>query len=122
MPLGVLLHDENKLDEMGKILDYYMKLVPALRCEQHVSLPNGGVIDTDNTQFFSILFGGDQLTVARICGTQALRDTHDSVVDRCEGIIPVVEDWHSCMILMKVCEAIFVQLLSKSLWLLLCIR
>ena len=109
------MHDENKLDEMGKILDYYMKLVPALRCEQHVSLPNGGVIDTDNTQFFSILFGGDQLTVARIRSTQALRDTHDSAVDCCEGIISVIEDWHSRMTLMKVCEAIFVKLLSKSL-------
>lgn len=101
------MHNENKLDEMGKILDFYMKLVPTLKCEQHVSLPNGGVLDTDNTQFFSILFGGDQLTAARIRGTQALRDTHDSAVDRCEGIIPVVEDWHSRMTLMKVCAPLF---------------
>lgn len=71
---------------MGNLLDFYMKFVPTLRCEQHVSLPNGSVIDTDNTQFFSTLFGGDQLTVARIRGTQALRDTHDSAIDCCEAL------------------------------------
>ena len=89
---------------MGKILDYYMKLVPTLKAEQCVSLPNGSVVNTDNTQFFSILFGGDQLTVARMRGTQALRDTHDTAVDRCEGITPVIEDWHARMALLKVCE------------------
>lgn len=102
VPLGVLLHDENKLDEMGKILDHYMKLVPTLKAEQHVSQSNGQVIDVDNTKFFSIHFGGDQLTVARIRGTQTLRDTHDTAIDRCEGITPVIEDWHARMALMKV--------------------
>ena len=102
VPLGVLLHDENKLDEMGKILDHYMTLVPTLKSAQRIGLPNGTVIDIDNTQFFSVLFGGDQLTVARIRGVQALRDTHDSPVDCCAGVIPVVEDWHARMALMKV--------------------
>ena len=36
----MLLYDENKLDEMGKILEHYMTLVPTLNAEQHVSLPN----------------------------------------------------------------------------------
>ena len=102
IPLGVLLHNENKLDEMGKILAHYMKLVPTVEAEGHLRLPNGSVIDFDDTRFSSILFGGDQLTVARIRGTQALRDTQARRVDRFEGVVPVVEDWHSRMTLMKV--------------------
>lgn len=44
IPMGVLLCNENKLDEMGITI-----------------LPNGGVEEFDNTQYHSILFGGDQL-------------------------------------------------------------
>ena len=98
----MLLHNENKLDEMGKILEQYISLVPALESVQQVVLPNGSEIEIDNTQFHPILFGGDQLTVARIRGTQALRDTHDKPADRFEGIVPVVEDWHTRMTLLKV--------------------
>ena len=43
------------------------------------------------------MIGGDQLTVARICGTQALCDTHDKAFDRLEGLTPIVEDWHTRM-------------------------
>ena len=97
VPLGVCLQNENKLDEMGKILYHYMTLVPS-ECE--VLLPNGSSILVDNTQFHSILFGGDQLTVARIRGTKALRDTEENPVHRLEGVTPVIEDWHA---LLKVC-------------------
>ena len=65
-------------------------------------LKKGSEISIDNTQFFSILFGGDQLTVARMRGTQALRDTHETPTDRFEGLTPVVEDWHARMAIMKV--------------------
>ena len=64
IPLGVLLHNENNLDEMGKILAHYMKLVPTVVAEGHLQLANGSVIDFDDTRFHSILIGGDQLTVA----------------------------------------------------------
>ena len=33
---------------------------------------------------------------------KALRDKHDRAIDRLEGIIPVVEDWHARMTLLKV--------------------
>ena len=33
VPLGVLLHDENRLDDMGKILGHYKSLVPTLSAE-----------------------------------------------------------------------------------------
>ena len=64
---------------------------------------NRSVIDFDDTRFFSILFGGDQLTVVRIRGTQSLCDTHDKAIHRLEGVLPVIEDWHARMTLLKVC-------------------
>lgn len=105
IPLGVLLYDENKLDDMAHILDHYMSLVPAVEKEQEATLADGNKIKFDNTYFFPILFGGDQMTVARIRGVQLLRDTEVKRADRFEGIIPVVEDWHTRMTVMKVGNA-----------------
>ena len=104
VPLGVLLHNENKLDEMGKILEHYMTLVSSTTAVGHYSLPSGDDMEFDDTRFHQILFGGDQLTMARIRGTQALRDTQDKPIDRLEGVTPVVEDWHTRMTLMKVTD------------------
>lgn len=73
-----------------------------LKIQHDVRLSNGVVVEVDNTQFSPILFCGDQLTVARMRGAMTLRDTHDTPVDRCEGIAPVIEDWHARMALMKV--------------------
>ncbi len=42
------------------------------------------------------------LTAARVRGTQALRQTEDKAVDRLQGLIPVVEDWHTRMALVMV--------------------
>ena len=102
IPLGVLLFNENELDEMGKIMDHYMTLVPTKEAEGQLVLPNGGRIDFDDTKFHPILFGGDQLTVARMRGTQTIRDTEDKRCDRLDGVVPVVEDWHARMNLLKV--------------------
>ena len=88
--MGVLLYNEKKLDEMSKILEHYHSLVPTVESVQLLELPNDSQIEIDDTQFHPILFGGDQLTVARIRGVQILRDTQDKPADRFEGIIPVM--------------------------------
>ena len=78
IPLGVLLLNENEFDKMSQILT---KLAPTFPAEGHHVLPNGSVINFNDTRFFSILFGGDQLTVACIHGIHApLRDTHDKAI------------------------------------------
>ena len=75
---------------MAKILSYYMTLVPTMKVQQEVSLPNGAVIDIDNTQFFPI---------SKVRGTQTLRDTHNSPVDHFEGVSQLwktgMPGWHS---------------------------
>ena len=101
----MLLLDENKLEEMSEILKKYMELVPFRAAEGHFTLPNENIITFDDTQFWRVLFGGDQLTVARMHGTQALRDTQDTQ-DQLEGVIPVVEDWHARMTFLKVDTAL----------------
>ena len=87
---------------MGKILNHYMSLVPTVSAKGSLVLPNGSEEEFDDSRFHSILFGGDQLTAARIRGAQALRDTQDEKVDRFEGLTAIVEDWHARMTLLKV--------------------
>ena len=103
MPLGILLHNENKLDEMSHILHHYMQLFPTVEADDFLILANGSKIPFDDTRFDTKLLGGDQLTVVRVRSTQALCDTLDSAVQRFDGIVPVVEDWHTRVILLQVC-------------------
>ena len=103
VPLGVLLHNENKLDEMSHILHHYMQLVPTVEADGFLVLANGSKIPFDDTRFDTKLLGGDQLTVVRVRSTQALCDTLDSAVQRFSGIVPVIEDWHTRVILLQVC-------------------
>ena len=95
------MYNENKLDEMSMILEYFMTLVPTKPNEGHLVLPNGCTVDYDTTSFLNILLRGDQLTVARVRGTQALRQTEDTAVNHLQGLIPVIEDWHARMSLVK---------------------
>lgn len=63
MPLGVLLHNENKLDEMSHVLDHYMQFVPRVEANGFLLLRNGHTVPFDDTRFNTKLLGGDQLTV-----------------------------------------------------------
>lgn len=49
-----------------------------------------------------ILLGGDQLTCARARGAMAVRGTHDNAKDGLKAVVPVSEDWHTRLTLMKV--------------------
>lgn len=102
VPLGVQPHNENKLVEMAKILEEFHQYVPSIPASETVALEDGSTRSVDTTQFFQLLMGGDQLTVARVRGTAALRATHDSPSERLNGIMPVVADWHARPTLMKV--------------------
>ena len=49
-----------------------MQYVPCVPKEGHHLLDNGVSITYDNTQVMKLILGGDQLTAARVRGTQAL--------------------------------------------------
>ena len=102
-----MLNNENKLNEMKHILAHYMKYVPTLPADGTLVCPNGREVIYDDTRFDTKLLGGDQLTVARVCGTQYLRDSEDKQVDHYEGLIPTIEDWHARMIILKVYKIAF---------------
>ncbi len=102
MPLGVLLFNEKKLDEMCKILECLQKYVPSDPVTHQAVLPNGDAYTHQDYKFHPILLGGDQLSVARVRGGQGIRSNHENAKDCLKGFIPVIEDWHACQTLMQV--------------------
>ena len=99
MPLGVLLYNEKKWGKFLKnicLLYQQWKQCNKLYYQMEVRLK------LTIPSFTLFLFGGDQLTAARIRGTKILRDTQDKPTERFEGILPIVEDWHARMALLKV--------------------
>ena len=87
---------------MCHIMEKLHKYVPTITQERTVNLPNGETFKCDDTKMWELLMGGDQLTVARCRGAAAIRSSHVSSTDRLEGLVPVVEDWHSRMTFLKV--------------------
>ena len=51
---------------------------------------------------YQILTGGDQFSVAHYYSAQSLCTDHDSTVERLEGFVPIIEDWHARLTLVKV--------------------
>ena len=100
--LGVLQHNENKIDEMSKITDHVHTYVPSITHCNNVILPNKDIFKDERVFFHCILLGGDQLTAARARGSIAICEDHDSSEQRLDGLLPIVEDWHAKQSLLKV--------------------
>lgn len=45
--------------------------------------------------FFSILIGGDQMTAAMVRGSQRIQSNSERGLDRLQGLVGVMEDWHA---------------------------
>ena len=84
---------------MCHILANLQKYCPNKPSIKEFVLPNGECHKITNKD---ILFGGDQLTCVRARTAKWLRSSHDKAEDALQGIIPVVEDWHSRMCLLRV--------------------
>ena len=100
VPLGVQLLNENKTDEMCLIMKNLHKDVPKKTYKITYHLNE----DFDCTEecYHRILFGGDQLTVCRARGAKFARANDDLSDERFDGLIPVTEDWHARMTLLRV--------------------
>ena len=94
MPLGVQLHNENKLNEMTQILLALNKYVPCNTVETSVHV-DGEKYTQEETQLGPRLIFADQLTSARVRGATALCCFHKTSLTRLEGYIPVTSDWHA---------------------------
>ena len=102
----MLLKNENVLDDMVDILNALHKYVPKKTSIQSVDIcEESGATRTMDLQihhFHHILLGGDQLTVARVRGSQGIVSNSYNGSERIEGFIPVIEDWHTKMCYMQV--------------------
>ena len=45
--------------------------------------------------YHKLLLGGDQLTIAHSQSSIAIHADHDLAREHLEGLLPVVEDWHT---------------------------
>ena len=92
--------NENKVDHMCQILDDMFQLLIPQR-ESFYQMGEEYVYNKNH--MFEILIGEDQLTVSRARSAIAIRRAHDTEREKLQGLIPVIEDWHSRMTLLRVC-------------------
>eukprot|EP00731_Ephydatia_muelleri_P017235 Em0010g333a len=95
VPLGIILKNENKIDEMTEILTDLHQYVPCVTQEESASLSTGQVVTKKTEYMHRILIGGDQLTVARMRSAINIKNNSWTATGRLEGFIPVAEDWHT---------------------------
>eukprot|EP00731_Ephydatia_muelleri_P006937 Em0003g1185a len=107
VPLGIILKNENKIDEMTEILTDLHQYVPCVTQEESASLSTGQVVTKKTEYMHRILIGGDQLTVARMRSAINIKNNSWTATGRLEGFIPVAEDWHT--------KAIYLDMPSKHL-------
>eukprot|EP00731_Ephydatia_muelleri_P025731 Em0017g814a len=105
VPLGVILKNENILNDMVDILDVLHQYVPKTTTTQtyNTCAEDGSTRTTEVhiDHINPVLIGGDQLTVARVRGSQDALLNSESGMQRVQGLIPVIEDWHTKMCYMQ---------------------
>ena len=94
---------------MCEIMEKLHEYVPATNVKEYYDLfDDGYLMEVEEETFHQILFGGNQLTVARARGSCSIRCDHVTSItsrrDRLEGLLPVVEDWHAKQCLLKVTD------------------
>ena len=76
--------------------------VPVIETNQQVDISDGRTVTQPISTLHPLLFGGDQLTAARIRGAQEGKCNSITASNRFEGLIPVIEDWHTKVVLLEV--------------------
>ena len=100
-PLGVLLKDENKMDEMVDILQDLQRYTPSVSTEVHVPNTSEGKALRE-VAFHRLLLGGNQLTAKRARAGVCIRNNSTNGEDRFEGLLPIAEDWQAKAVLLEV--------------------
>ena len=103
VPLGIIMKNENKIDEMVSIMSTLQQYVPIRQLSASVAVPGSSDLEAIDVELLhKTLLGGDQLTVARARGAQSQRENSIHPKGQLNGFIPVVEDWHAKVCLMEV--------------------
>ena len=102
-----MLKNENVLGDMIDILDGLHWYIPRLQPPMQMLdvCTEGGhakAVEVKLHNFSSYMpLGGDQLTIARIRGSQSILSNSDNGEERLEGFVPVIENWHTKMCFME---------------------
>ena len=78
------------------------KYVPKKSYQLTYHLPKEENLVVNENSYHRTLLGGDQLTVSRSRSAQSACCNDDDSEERFDGLIPVAEDWHARMTLMRV--------------------
>ncbi len=69
--------------------------VPSVETVEEVQLSTQEKVDLCKEAVHKILVGGDQMTAARARSAKRARANSEKPSRRLEGLIPVIEDWHT---------------------------
>ena len=106
--MGIILKNENVVNEMREILEQFHTYVPSKAHIKELNVPDHDKrVTIEDSKFHKILLGGDQLTAARCRGGAAVRSDHRTSLERLDGMVPVCEDWHAKRIYLMVCVIVF---------------
>ena len=102
--MGIIPKNEIQSSEMVDIMSVIHQYVPSIECTKEYLIPSTNeVVEVQQVSLFPILFGGDQLTVARSRGAKRAKVNSPSAINRFDGLVPVCEDWHTKVVLLEVC-------------------
>ena len=87
---------------MSHIMTSFNKYVPVEESVTTIDV-NGDEHTYDSSRLYQQLFFGDQLTIARARGAAVLREPQKKRLERLEGFVPTIADWHARMCLLQVC-------------------
>ena len=93
---GTSWDPSTKRDEMVQIMSHLHQYVPSYEYNVSTFIPsiNETVVET-KAVVKTTLFGGDQLTSSRGKGALKARVNADSPSSRFDGLLPIMEDWHT---------------------------
>ena len=93
--MGIILKNEAKTEDMVAILKHIADYVPTVRASRIKNISTGEQVQVDASKMHSILVGGDQMTAARARAAKETQLNGQTSFKRLDGIIPVLEDWHT---------------------------
>ena len=100
------MKNEIYLTDMAHIMESFNQYVPSELSSQHMTV-NGKEYEYDDSKLIQLLVFGDQLTIAKARSAAVLREPQRGKLDRLEGFVPCVADWHSRMCFLQVCYPLY---------------
>ena len=92
---------------MVEIMLYMHKYVPTISKTIHLEVEGETDTQARADYFHTVLFGGDQLTVARARCAQNIRENSLYGTEQLLGLLPVCEDWHARVVLQSVSRLMY---------------